>query len=381
MKVLHVITGLGRGGAEASLVKAVAAVPEVEHRVVSLLAEGPLAGPAREAGARVSSLGLAPGPSALLALPRLVGTVREFEPDVVQTWLYHADLMGLLAARLAAWGRGTIPVAWNIRCADMDFSHYRAGTRLTVRLLARLSRLPRAIVTNSQAAVEHHRRLGYAGAMTVIPNGFDTRRFAPDPAARARLRAEWGFGAGEPVVGFVGRMDAMKNLPLLCRALALALRREPGLRAVFCGQGLGPGDAAMTAGTGLLREHGLTGRVLPLGPRADVPQVLAAVDCLALSSQSEGFPNVLGEAMACGVPCATTDAGDAALVLGGLGRVVPRGDAPALAEAILDLALLPPEARAALGRQARQRIETRYSLAAMADNYRRLWSSLVSDRG
>lgn len=375
MRVLHVITGLGRGGAEASLVKLVAATPEIEHRIVSLLPEGPLAAAARAAGAAVESLGVSPNPVALLRVGRLARIVREFAPDVVQTWLYHADFMGLLAARLSNRKRKPPPVAWNIRCADMDLSRYRLATRLTVRLLARLSRLPQAIVTNSRAAVEHHRKLGYAGDFTLIPNGFDTARFAPAAAVRARLRAEWGVVADQPLIGFVGRLDAMKDLPLLCRSLALAAVRQKDLCAVFCGQGLGPDDHAIRS---LVREHGLEGRVRLLGPRNDVPAVLAALDCLVLSSRSEGFPNVLGEAMACGVPCATTDAGDAALIVGGEGRVVPRGDADALGRAILDLVTLPPEEKAALGRRARERIEREFSIAAMAGRYRDLWASLAA---
>lgn len=375
MRVLHVITGLGRGGAEASLVKLVVATPEIEHRIVSLLPEGPLAAAARAAGATVQSLDVSSSPVALFCVGRLARVVREFAPDVVQTWLYHADLIGLLAARLASRLGRTFPVAWNIRCSDMDFSRYRMATRLTVRLLALLSRLPQAIVTNSRAAVEHHRKLGYAGDFTVIPNGFDTTRFASDGAARARLRDEWGVVTDQPLIGFVGRLDAMKDLPLLCSSLSLVAARQRDIYAVFCGQGLGPEDGAAQR---LLRKHGLEGRVRLLGPRDDVPAVLSALDCLVLSSRSEGFPNVLGEAMACGVPCATTDAGDAALVVGQEGRVVPRGDADALSRAILDILTLPPDDKAALGRRARERIEREFSLSAMADRYRGLWASLVA---
>lgn len=375
MRVLHVITGLGLGGAETSLVKLVAATPEIEHRIVSLLPDGPLAATARAAGATVQSIDVSPSPVALLRVGRLIRIMREFAPDVVQTWLYHADFMGFLAARLARRPGRTVPVAWNIRCADMDLSHYRLATRFTVRLLALLSRLPQAIVTNSRAAVEHHRKLGYAGDFTVIPNGFDTARFAPDAAARARLRAEWGMTVDQPLIGFVGRLDAMKDLPLLCRALSLAAVRQEDVRAVFCGQWLGPNDGAAQR---LLRRHGLEGRVRLLGPRDDVPAVLSALDCLVLSSRSEGFPNVLGEAMACGVPCATTDAGDAALIVGGEGRVVPRGDADALSRAILDILTLSPDEKAALGRRARERIEREFSIAAMAGRYRDLWASLAA---
>ncbi len=373
MKVLHVITGLGRGGAEASLVKLVGALPGVRHRIVSLLPEGPLADAARAAGAEVTSLdirGSLPGPGAFL---RLVREIRDFAPDVVQTWLYHADLLGLAASRLA----GDVPVAWNIRCSDMDFSLYRRTTRLVVRLLALFSTAPEAIISNSRAAVSHHQNIGYARrAFTVIPNGFDLDRFRPDPVVRKEMRASWGMRDDEPVAGYVGRLDAMKDIPLLCAALAAAAARTSGLRGVFCGQGLGPNHAKIR---GVLAAHGLEERVLLLGPREDVPEVMTAFDCLVLSSRSEGFPNVLGEAMACGLPCVTTDAGDAALIVGDTGRVVQRRDANSLGTAVAEIFGLPPEERGILGLLARERVEREFSIKAMGAAYLNLWESLRKD--
>lgn len=371
MKVLHVITGLGRGGAEASLVKLVRALPGVRHRIVSLLPEGPLADQARAAGAEVAALGMGrlPGP---FSFARLVREVRDFSPDVVQTWLYHADLLGLAAARTA----GRVPVAWNLRCSDMDLARYGLATRLVVRLLAMLSTAPEAIVSNSRLAVAHHQGMGYAArGFCVVPNGFDTSLFRPDAEARRALRASWGIADETPLVGYAGRLDPMKDIPTLCAALAEAARHVPALRAVICGAGLDNGDEGLRS---LLADHGLADRALLLGPRDDMPRIMASLDCLALSSRSEGFPNVLGEAMACGVPCTTTDAGDAALVVGETGRVAPRGDAAALGQAVADILLLPAVERAALGQRARQRVECEFSLAAMGAGYLRLWEALAA---
>lgn len=370
MKVLHIITGLGRGGAEFSLVKLVQALPLTRHRIVSLLPEGTLAAQAENAGAEVVSLGMRPSlPSPRLFL-RLVREIRNFGPDVVQTWLYHADLLGLAAARVA----GRYSVVWNLRCSDMDLSRYGTSTRLVVRLLALLSSAPEAIISNSQAAVAHHQGIGYARrAFTVVANGFDTERFRPDAGAGSALRAVLGIPGDTPLLGYVGRLDAMKDIPTLCAGVADAARHVPGLSAVFCGAGLEESNPEIRS---LLAAHGLLETVRLLGPRDNVTMLMAGVDCLALSSRSEGFPNVLGEAMACGVPCVTTDVGDAALIVGDTGRVVPRGDPEALGRAVAEILGMPPEERAALGRRARERVEREYSLAAMGAAYLRLWESL-----
>ena len=156
------------------------------------------------------------------------------------------------------------------------------------------------------------------------------------------MRAALGIPGDAPLLGYVGRLDAMKDIPTLCAGVAEAARHVPGLRAVFCGAGLEEGNAEMRS---LLAAHGLTETVRLLGARDDVPALMAGFDCLALSSCSEGFPNVLGEAMASGVPCVTTDVGDAALVVGETGRVVPRGDTEALGRAVAEVLGLPPEDR------------------------------------
>ena len=161
-RIVHVITGLGAGGAEHVLLRVASSMRRdwFENLVVSLLPEGPLAGRLRDAGIEVHALGMAPGRPSPSALWRLTTLLRRWRPDVVQTWLYHADLMGALATRLVR-----VPaLAWNLRASDMDMSRYPAHSRWTLTLCARLSGLPRMVVVNSEAGRRHHEQLGTSRA-------------------------------------------------------------------------------------------------------------------------------------------------------------------------------------------------------------------------
>lgn len=373
-RVLHVITGLFTGGAEAMLAKLAGAMDPAEFpaHVVSLLAPGPLEPVVRATGTPVTCLGLSRGAANPAALFTLVGIMRDFRPDVVQTWLYHADLIGLLAARAA--GRGK--VVWNLRCSNMDFSHSGRLTRLVVGANARLSRFTAAVVANSSIAVDVHRDLGYVPPrFEVIPNGFDLERFAPDPEASPALRAELDIPAEAPLLGMVARFDPQKDFTTLLHAFSELLAERPGAHLVLCGDGVDDDNADLRF---LVESLGVRSNVRLLGPRRDVPRIAAALDLGLLSSAyGEGFPNVVGETMACGVPCVVTDTGDCAAVAGEAGVVVPPRDPRALAHGALRILALPEPERAALGDAARRRIRERYSLAAVAARYGELYRALA----
>jgi len=325
IKVLHVITGLNLGGAETWLTRLLLRLPaeRFECRVVSLLDGGVLAGAIRDMGVPVQSLGMGRGVPDPRGLWRLVRLMRSFRPQVVQTWLYHADLLGLLAARLSG---SRAAVSWGLRCAYMDLAQYGLGTRLTVKACVALSRWPEAVTANSQAGAAHHVALGYwPKRLVVLENGVDGERFRPDAEARARLRREWGVAENQPLVGLVARVDPMKGHAVFCRAAQELLRARPDAKFLFCGagtdpEGAGPGAAELD---GLIARHGLTGAVVRLGRREDVAQVYAALDVLALPSLGEGFPNAVLEALACAVPCVCLDVGDARAMCGPGGLVAP----------------------------------------------------------
>ena len=377
MRIVHVITGLETGGAETALcglLKAMGSMaqgPAFEQRVVSLITPGFMGPRIRELGVDVDTLSMRrglPTPWSLFGLARRLKAAR---PDLVVTWLYHADLLGLLAAGMA----GRPPVVWNLRCANMDFSRYSPLTRLTVRLCARLSARPAAVLANSEAAREHHLGLGYRPKrFEVIENGVDTGRFRPDPEARDAVRAELGLAPQDLVVGAAMRFDPMKNLPGWLDAAVRVLAAMPGTRFVLCGQGMEPGNASLA---GLLKARGLEGTVSLLGQRPDVERVLAGLDVYLSASLGESFPNAAAEAMACGVPCVLTDVGACARLAGDTGRVVPAGDSDPLARAVIELLSLPAPERAALGPAARERVAADFSMARMAGAYAGFFRSLA----
>ena len=379
VKVLHLITALETGGAETMLHKLLSGMDRTafESRVVSLVDPGEMGERIAALNVPVGGLGMrrgAPGPGGLLRLARLL---RGWRPDVVQTWLYHADLLGVLATRLARIGTvaWTPRVAWNIRCSYMDFSRYRRTTRWTVAVCARLSGLPDAVLTNSEEARRFHLGLGYhPRRFEVIPNGFDTERFRPDPLARAAVRAELGVADAAPLAGLFGRLDPMKGVDDFVRAARLVARDLSGARFVLAGKGMEPENPALRS---LLDGAGLRERFVPLGQRSDPERVMAALDVYVSASLGEGFPNVLGEAMACGVPCVTTDAGDSAAVVGETGRIVPCGDPEALARELGALLRLPEAARASLSASARERIRTGYALDRIIARYCDFYRGLV----
>lgn len=379
VRALHVITGLGLGGAESWLARLLPglAARGFSCQVASLLdlsgPGGALAQGIRDGGVPVHSLGLGRGlplASGGAALLRLAGLLRRTRPAVVQTWLYHADLLGLLAARLSGTGAA---VSWGLRCGRMDLSRYGSGTRLVVRACSALSAWPDAVTANSAAGARWHvERLGFRPRrLVLLENGVDTALFRPDAEARTRLRACWGVGPDELLVGLAARLDPMKGHDVLCAALARLLGRFPNVRPLFCGPGTEPGGGL----DALLARHGLAERALRLGARQDMPQVLAALDTLALSSLGEGFPNALAEGLACGIPVACLDVG-AARELAGPGGVVASvedADAGARAEALAGalgrVLELEPEGRAAMGLAGRRHVAERYGLDAAVDRW------------
>lgn len=372
MKILHVITCLDDGGAEAVLYRLCTHDGENQHVVVSLMDAGKYGPLLRAGGVDVYCLGMPRGRFWLAGLRHLWRLMRTQRPDVVQTWMYHADLVGGVVARLA----GVRAVCWGVRNTTLEPGSSARGTIWVARACARLSRrVPRTIVSCSREAARVHGALGYATEkFTVIPNGYDLKRFAPDVAAQERLRAKWDIAADLPLIGMVARFDPQKDHTTLLSALGQFARAGAAFHAVLVGAGIDADNAALE---GAIKAAGLDGQVRLLGGRDDVPAVMNALDLHALSSAyGEAFPNVLAEAMACGTPCVTTDVGDAALIVGDTGWVVPPRDAEALAAAIDDAMRERAERPAAWAqrrRAARERVVEHFDVERMAGAYRAAW--------
>lgn len=374
MRVLNVITGLPIGGTERILAQLSVRLASRGHsvRVTALGTWGPTGDILERGGVEVTALGMRrsnPLPRGALGFFRMLQTWR---PDIVQTWLYHADLYGGLMAKAA----GLRHVVWNIRHSNLDPGRNKWHTLMAARMCARASRwVPERIVTNSRAAAELHQAIGYvAEKFQVIPNGFDTEIFKPDEDARTWLRKELKLRQDSPVVGFIARFNAQKDHQTFIRAAGLMAERDSTVRFLLCGEDMTWENVVLA---GWIRETGYAERFLLLGRRTDIARVTAALDVAASSSVGESFSNVIGEAMACGVPCVVTDVGDAAQIVGDTGRVVPPQRPEALAHAWGEMLAIPLEARGVLGARARQRIVALYSVNAMVDAYEGLYRHLV----
>lgn len=375
LHVVHIITGLGQGGAETVLHRLVTAPGQAtQHTVISMGGEGVFGPMLRDAGVPVITLDMPAGKLTWRGVRRLYDTLKSMKPDVVQTWMYHADLVGGIASRLA----GVRAVSWGIRNSGANLGKSSRLTHLIAWICARLSRfVPAGIVACAQDAAARHEARGYPSSrMVVIPNGYDLARWKPREGVRARLRHEWGIDDNTPLLGSVARWNPLKDHANLLHGFAVCLRAFPNARCVLIGQGLSHDNAALMA---LLDRWQLHEKVLLLGRRDDVPDVMSALDVHVLSSCAEGFPNVVAEAMAAGVPCVVTDVGDAARIVGDFGWVVPAQNAEALGKAMQQaLQELESPATHERIRQGTERVERLYSLQAMVAAYTRYWMQLAS---
>lgn len=361
-RVLHIITGVDFGGAETMMIKLLSRRGHADAWVVSLLGSGGLSGAIRDTGAELIELDmprkrLTPG-----GLKTLLSTARRARPDVIQGWMYHGNLAAT-AARFACHNRPS--VVWSIHNTFKDPGRPRPITRLSKRL----SKSPDRTVYVSRKSAEQHGALGFAGQPRIIPIGFDTDAYRPDPQARAAFRSELGVPSRALLLGLLGRFAPMKGFDILGRAAPGLLEKFPDLQLVLAGPGVDP--SAMGP------MYPSSDRVHILGPRADVPRVLAGLDLLVLPSKyGESFPNILGEGMACALPCVASELGETPLMVGDAGRLVPAGDEEAFVRAVGSLLALPGAERVELGRRARARIIERFGLDSMASRFAALYEEL-----
>jgi glycosyltransferase involved in cell wall biosynthesis len=369
IRVVHVITGLEPGGAEHQLVNVVTRLDpsRFEPIVISLTGRGPLAEPLESAGVPVHALRVATDPVAFVRL------LRRESPDLVETWLYKADLIG----GLATLGSGRVPLLWSVHQTDLRPEPGLRSNVLAARICAPLSRwLPTLILCVSPEAARAHAAMGYrADKFRVVPNGFDTDRFRPDDDARAAVREQLGWDESTPIVGLVARFDPQKDHRTFATAARRVLDEVPDVRFLLCGRGVTTGNADLID---LLRASEIHDRVAVLGVRDDMPAVTAALDVAVSSSAfGEAFSIAIGEAMATGVPCVATDTGNASRLVGDAGRVVPVRNPLALAGAINDLLRMSRAERCAMGARGRAAIVDQFSLSSVVRRYEATYDEVL----
>jgi len=340
------------------------------NQVICLSGPGCIGVELTECGIQVHYLDLRKRP---LGLFRLYSLLRFFAPDVLQTWLYHADLVGLIFGKLARVKN----ICWNVRCSQMDFEKYRFSTKWIVRLCTQLSFKPQTIISNSRAGVRHHIGIGYkAKRWKIIPNGFDLSKFKPDQNSKKKLLEELRMehDTGESfLIGFIARYDPMKDHQTFIDAANLLIDRGRNAHFILAGKDITWENPALT---GKIPAH-FKNKFHLLGERRDVERIFPALDIACCISLGEGFSNVIGEAMASGVPCVVTDVGDSAEIVGDTGRVVPVKDAGALADAWEELLDMGEETRQQLAEAARMRVEEHYEISRITKRYEHLYTRLA----
>lgn len=339
--------------------------------VVCLINIGAVGNKIRAQGVPVYSLGMkrsVPSLSAIWKLRKLIALER---PEILQTWLYHADLLGLMVGKLAR-----VPsLVWNVRCSWLDMNHYSRVSKLVLNILARLSMIPDAVIVNSEAGRAAHIKIGYRPKrFEIIPNGFELDRFRPNESARKWLRRELQLTENDVIIGLVARYDPMKDHKSFLAAARMVLKVHGQVYFVLCGTCVNTDNVDLK---GLIDLYELRKRVRVLGVRSDTENITGGFDIACSSSAfGEGFSNAIAEAMACGVPCVVTDVGDSSQIVGTTGKVVPPRNPNAFADALCELIEAGPAIRKELGEKARARIAERYDINAMAAKYDQLYVSL-----
>ncbi|MFO1006781.1 MAG: glycosyltransferase [Planctomycetaceae bacterium] len=377
MRIAHVITGLGAGGTPVMLHKVLAAqraMPGIESCVVGLIQEGAIGQKISDLGVPVTTLNMKPSVPDPRGLWKLARTLRAFRPDLIQSWLYHADLMSSL---IRPWVSGRPPVVWNLRHATLDPQHDSRSTRWTAKACAWLSRTsPASILVNTASGLRVHAEYGYAkDKLRIVPNGFDLERYRPDQAARIELRQSLGLTADTMLIGLVARFSELKGQKMFLEAMKLVAASFPSAHFVLCGTQITPQNETLAR---WVRETGCPDRIHLLGERLDVERVHAALDLEVSSSVSEAFSNSIGEALCCGVPCVVTDVGDSAWLIDDAGYAVPPQDPEAMAAACLRVLSATPAERHALSLRARQRMEQHFDIQVVARQYRDIWQEVIN---
>lgn len=373
MKITHVITGLSDGGAEGVLYRLCVQDTGNSHCVISLTDGGKYGDLLKAHGVEVillNSTGILSISKNLFFLRNLL---KGLQPDVVHTWMYHADLVGGIAARFA----GIKTVLWSIRQSNLKLGHSRFTTIVLTRLLGFLSHfVPQKIACCAVQALEVHAGVGYDfSKLVVLHNGIDVERFSPNPKRRLQVRRSLGVAQDMFLIGMVARFDNQKDHLGLLKALKMAKTQGFDFRCVLAGKSM---DKENTALTKWIHQYELYNNIILVGQEHDIASLMNALDLHILSSAfGEGFPNVIGEAMASGVPCLSTDVGDAALIIGDAGWVIPPSKPATMAATLSMIFENQHSTLKAMPQVARDRIKSMFSLEKMIKSYNHIYQELA----
>ncbi len=372
MRVLHIISGLGDGGAEAILYRLCKFDKETNHSVISLMSEQKYGPMLREIGVDVYTLGNTNRKIKFSSLIKLYKLINQLKPDVVQTWMYHADFIGGVVARLV----GIKNIVWGVHHTTLVRGKSKPLTVLIAKINAFLSHfVPKKIIYCAEMSRKTQESIGFKkNKGVVIPNGYDVDDYTPNERFGLKFRNEMKIPDNKFVIGHVGRYDPQKDQNTLIRAFAFLKKRHFDFNAVVIGTNLDNKNEELLR---LIKDNELTDCVSLLGRRSDIPSVMNGIDLFVLSSAfGEAFPNVLNEAMACGTPCIATDIGDSRSIIGDTGWITPIKDPLVIANAIIEAAEEKLSNKVSWLRRekaCRERIVENFSIQKMVKKYKEIW--------
>ncbi|MFK5854541.1 MAG: glycosyltransferase [Bacteroidota bacterium] len=376
MKIIHVISGLSTGGAERALYNLLqGGIGEhFDCLVISLVDEGTIGEQIKALGIHVSALGMCNGRPTLSGLIKLRKLINEFQPDVIQGWMYHGNLAASLARALAV---GRPALLWNVRHSLYDLRYEKTITQMMIRLNSFFSTGPDVLLYNSQLSKKQHEAFGFFSKHGhVIPNGINVKKFSFSSKSRKKIRTELKIPENALVVGHVARLHPMKDHSLFLRAAIEIINQGLNVHYILSGRGVS------IENTDLVQyiPSKLRNRFHLLGERTDVPELMSAMDIFCQSSWSEAFPNVIGEAMATGLPCVATDVGDTKIIIGDTGLTVSARNEKELISGLVGFLKLSQHDRLTFGKNARARIENNFILSAIVEKYSSLYEQLIIEK-
>lgn len=375
MKILHIITGLNNGGAEAILFRNVVYDQKNTHIIISLMDLGYFGEPMKKAGISVYVLNIHRGKLSFKGLIELYRLIKEIRPDIIQTWMYHADLLGSVIAKIC----GVKSIVWGVHHSNLSPRLNKLTTRIVALVCARLSFwIPNKIICCSESAAKEHIRLGYkSNKIVIVSNGVDISLFKPDALLRQKIRKDLKIRTEEVLLGMVARWDSLKDHANLITALGLLSKIEiKQWKCILVGPGITEKNNDLVE---LLIKNNILDCVQLLDARSDIPSIMNALDIHVLPSSGESFGNVTIEAMACGVPAIVTNVGSGELIVGKTGWVVPSSNAKELLDAIL-LAIgeMDNSDSWAIRQSAcRAKVIQQFSIEHMVNNYCKVWKSVL----
>lgn len=360
LKVIHLIPSLDRGGAEMSLIKLVKNTNEIlDHEIMTFSQKGSMSCELEEIGIPVHTLNFKKT-GYIKSIYIFYKFLKSNKFNIMQTWMYHADLFGLISAKLA----GINSIFWNVRCSTVYINDKSIKKQLVLRTNAFLSKYVCGIITNAHINKEVHIKYGYHNKnWSVIPNAFDTDKFCPSKDIYNKKRHELAISSDEILIGFMARFDEFKDHETFLKVIEKLSIENKKIKGILVGRGIK--NAKITNNY----KKKLNDSLILIDEVCDTSTFYKIMDVHLLTSTSEGFPNVIGEAMSTGVPCVATNCGDCAEIIGDTGYISKAKDIQSIVNNIKKII----QEKSEKSEAARVRIINNYSINIMCNNYHRIY--------